>query len=93
MNYSVCFLDELGRTLRSEFDPFESDDEAVTYGRAGLSSSGLVEIWKGEQLMARLYRDRADLSDQVPKKPKAGQRARVSDWENEGGATLAGAEH
>jgi len=89
MNYSVCFLDDLGRTLRSEFDPFENDNAAVTYGRAGLSGgNGFVEVWKGEHLLTRLFRDRAKLPDDAAKTRSTSQRHRVSDWENEGGATF-----
>lgn len=87
MNYSICFLDGLGRTLRSEFDPFEHDDDAVTYGRTGLPGSEIVEVWKGEHLLARLFHDRATVPAYAAKTISASQRRRVSNWENEGGAT------
>ena len=91
MNYSICFLDAMGRTLRSEFDAFDNDEEALTYGRAGVPDNDIVEVWKGEGLLARLFRDQTNLP--VAKTPSEGQRPRVADWENEGGSTSAGGPH
>ena len=91
MNYSICFLDDLGRTLRSEFDAFDSDDAAVTYGRAGVPDTDIVEVWKGEHLLARLFRDQSNLPDYILKKPLTG-RTLLAHWENEGGATFGGDE-
>ena|SRR5690242_15913559 len=90
MKYSICFLDEMGRALRSEFETFESDDEAVAYARAGVPDNDIVEVWKGEGLLARLFRDQKNLPDYLAKPSSEGQRPRVSDWESEGGATSAG---
>jgi len=93
MNYSICSLDDLGRTLRSEVEAFDRDDDAVTYGRGAVPDNDIVEVWKGERLLARLFRDQTNLPDYLSKTLSTGQRTRVSDWENEGGATFAGREH
>ena len=90
MNYSICFLDDMGRALRSEFEAFDCDDAALAYARAGVPDNDIVEVWKGEGLLARLFRDQKNFPDYLAKAPSEGQRPRVSDWENEGGATSAG---
>ena len=43
-NYSVRYLDALGRTQRSDFLPFENDKTAVDFARIGIVLNAIVEI-------------------------------------------------
>ena len=60
MNYSIQYKDARGLTARSEFLPFDTDDDALGYGREGASSNAIVEVWKGDDLLARLAGNEAD---------------------------------
>ncbi|MES1199943.1 MAG: hypothetical protein ABUS57_00645 [Pseudomonadota bacterium] len=57
MNYSICFLDEGGRTRRTQFSPFHDDVAALAEARAELANTPIVEVWKDDLLLARLFRD------------------------------------
>lgn len=57
MNYSICMLDAGGRTQRTAFDPFDDDAAALRRARLELSKSDIVEVWKNDQLVARLFRE------------------------------------
>jgi hypothetical protein len=93
-DYSVCYLDTQGRTQGSEFLPFADNKAAVAYARIGMVVNAIVEVWKGGDLVARLYRDApqinlpglgvADSARQAL--GRAEPRARIEDWDNEGGA-------
>ncbi len=72
MNYSVCFKDALGCTSRSEFTPFYNDAAAITYAQTKLPGSVMIEVWNGEHLVSRLFRDALTPA--------------TSSWDNEGGA-------
>lgn len=54
-NYSICYLDALGRTRRSELLEFEGDDAAIGHARAGLIGNAIVEVWRNNTLVTRLY--------------------------------------
>ncbi|MBI3439438.1 MAG: hypothetical protein HY054_12460 [Proteobacteria bacterium] len=54
MNYSIRFKSAQGITSRSEFLPFDTDGEARTYAAEALHKSPMVEVWKGDNLLARL---------------------------------------
>jgi len=57
MNYSIRYLNERGITERSEFLPFDTDAAAAVHARADLHRHFIVEIWKGERLLTRTFRD------------------------------------
>jgi hypothetical protein len=57
MNYSIRYLNERGITQRSEFLDFESDGEAANHARVELPRHFIVEIWKGDNLLTRTFRD------------------------------------
>jgi hypothetical protein len=57
MNYSICLLDAGGHTQRTESAPFDDDVSALAQARTEVSGSPIVELWKGERLLARLFRD------------------------------------
>ncbi|MBX9746077.1 MAG: hypothetical protein K2X34_04200 [Hyphomonadaceae bacterium] len=57
MNYSIRYLNERGVTERSEFLSLESDAAATDYARVDLRRHFIVEIWKGEDLLSRTFRD------------------------------------
>ena len=54
MNYSIRYKDAKGITSRSEFLPFDTDGAARTYAADELPSSPMIEVWKGDDLLARL---------------------------------------
>lgn len=72
MNYSVWFKDALGCTNRSEVTPFDDDAAATTYARINLPGNAMIEVWNGEHLVSRLFKDASTPA--------------TSSWENEGGA-------
>lgn len=57
MDYSIRYLNERGITERSEFLPFETDTEAGEHAQGGKSRHFIVEIWKGDNLLTRTFRD------------------------------------
>ncbi len=72
MKYSVCFKDAFGATERSEFTPFTDDAAATAYAQTNLSRNAIIEVWHGDALISRLFRDPT---------PSV-----TASWENEGGA-------
>ena len=57
MQYSVCFLDKHGLTRRSETDPFDDDAAAIANARTQSPNDAIVEVWKDEELIVRVFRD------------------------------------
>jgi len=57
MNYSICLLDIGGRTQRTTYGPFDDDIAALVQARVEVAVSPIVEIWKNDRLVARLYRE------------------------------------
>ncbi|HYD88627.1 MAG TPA: hypothetical protein VEA80_14225 [Vitreimonas sp.] len=55
MNYSIRYTDAGGVTIRSEFLPFDSDDDASTYAGLELPRTPLIEVWKGDDLVTRMH--------------------------------------
>jgi hypothetical protein len=56
MHYSISFKNRAGHTQRSEFTRFKTDDDAIGYGRKSSRETAIVEVWKGNHLLARLER-------------------------------------
>lgn len=54
MHYSISFKNGAGHTQRSEFTRFKTDDDAIGYGRKSSRETAIVEVWKGNHLLARL---------------------------------------
>jgi hypothetical protein len=46
MNYSICLLDNGGRTEQTQFGPYEDDAAALVQARKDVASSPIVEVWK-----------------------------------------------
>lgn len=65
MNYSICLLDAGGITQRTLFGPHEDDAAALAAARALMVSSPIVEVWKNELLVARLFREPQASRDDV----------------------------
>jgi hypothetical protein len=57
LSYSIRYLNEKGITERSEFLALESDTAATDYARVDLGRHFIVEVWKGEDLLSRTFRD------------------------------------
>lgn len=57
MNYSVKYLNASGITERSEFLPFDSDADANAHAQIELPHHFIVEVWKGNALVRRSFRD------------------------------------
>jgi hypothetical protein len=55
MNYSIQYKSGQGLTSHSEFLPFATDLEAIAHGRAGSGSDAITEVWKGDNLLVRLF--------------------------------------
>lgn len=60
MHYAIAYKNGAGQTQRSEFMPFKTDDDAISFGRRGALNSPIVEIWKGDDLLVRLVEGEAD---------------------------------
>lgn len=58
MKYSILILDKSGRTLRTEFSEFENDATALAQARVEVSDADIVEVWKGNDLLSRLHREK-----------------------------------
>lgn len=58
MNYSISYKDAAGITLRSEHIAFAGDEEASLHAKNDLATNALIEVWKGDQLVARLEQSR-----------------------------------
>lgn len=59
MRYSICFKDRLGVTESSEFTAFGDDAEAMNYAYVRRAGSAIVEVWKGDDLLTRVFRERS----------------------------------
>jgi hypothetical protein len=57
MNYSIRYMNERGLTERSEFLPFETDNEAEEHSLLDGARHFIVEIWKGDILVNRTFSD------------------------------------
>lgn len=57
MNYSIRYQGESGITDRSEFLAFDSDDAAADHAQLAGARHFIVEIWKGDTLLSRTFRD------------------------------------
>ncbi len=57
MNYSVRYLDKLGRTTSSIFEPFDDDVCAIAFARGKLPANAIVEVWSDDRLISRLYQN------------------------------------
>ncbi len=57
MNYSICLLDKAGRTQRTRFGPFDDDVAALAQARSEVPDAAIVEVWKDDHLLARLFRE------------------------------------
>lgn len=55
LHYSIQYKNARGITARSEFLPFASDAEAMLHGREGSGRDAIVEVWKGDKLLVRLF--------------------------------------
>jgi hypothetical protein len=92
-NYSVRYLDALGRTQTSEFLPFEDNKLATDYARIGMIRSPIVEVWRGDDLVARLFQQPREIHPVLhigdPASTAAivhaDRRATLEEWDNEGG--------
>jgi hypothetical protein len=65
MRYAIAYKNSAGHTQRSEFTHFENDKAALDHGRKGARDNAIVEVWKGDHLLARLG-DKAALADAPP---------------------------
>jgi hypothetical protein len=96
-NYSICYLDSGGRTQNSELLPFEDNRIAIDFARIGLVRSPIVEVWNGDDLVERLYRDppaarvaTAGVADKAVRAfARADSRNSLEGWDNEGGSSFA----
>ena len=57
MNYSIRYQNDKGITERSEFLAFETDVAATDHAKIDLARHSIVEIWKGNELLSRTFRD------------------------------------
>jgi hypothetical protein len=57
MNYSIRYQNDNGITERSEFLAFESDAAAANHAQIASGRHFIVEIWKGDDLLSRIFRD------------------------------------
>lgn len=55
LNYSIQYKNARGLTARSEYLPFTTDHEAIAHGRAGSGRDAIIEVWKGDHLLVRLF--------------------------------------
>jgi hypothetical protein len=90
--YSISYLDKGGRTELSEFLTFDDNPAAVAHARIGLLKNHIVEIWTGDNLVTRLYREEpAAVGTRAPVlvqevESYLSPAVAVTDWESEGGA-------
>ena len=96
-NYSICYLDSAGHTQSSELLPFEDKRSAVDFARIGLVRSAIVEVWKDNDLVERIYRDppparvaTSGVTDHATRAfARADGRNGLDAWDNEGGSSFA----
>jgi hypothetical protein len=92
-NYSICYLTEQGLTNASELLPFEDNSAATAFARIGLVRNAIVEVWRENELVVRLFQAGAPETAADFRKRKAvavvqAERHRaVDEWSNEGGAS------
>jgi hypothetical protein len=55
LNYSIRYKNAHGITARSEFLPFVTDAEAMEHGRENSGPDAIVEVWKGDDLLVRIF--------------------------------------
>lgn len=55
MTYSIHYKNARGVAARSETLSFASDAEAVIHGRARSGAHAVIEVWKGDWLVVRLF--------------------------------------
>jgi hypothetical protein len=55
LKYSIQYKNVRGLTSHSEFLPFETDLDAVAHGRASSGRDAIIEVWKGDNLLVRLF--------------------------------------
>lgn len=55
LKYSIQYKNGRGLTSHSEFLSFETDLEAIAHGRSGSGRDAIIEVWKGENLLVRLF--------------------------------------
>jgi hypothetical protein len=94
-NYSICYLDAGGRTQNSEFLPFEDNGVAIDFARIGLLRSAIVEVWKDNNLVSRLFREptarvaTAGVADHAVRAfARADGKGDLDGWDNEGGSSF-----
>lgn len=95
-SYSIRYLDAGGHTQNSEFLPFEDNRIAVDFARIGLVRSAIVEVWKDDDLVERLYRDpppahvaTAGAANNAARAfARADSRNGLDGWDNEGGSSF-----
>jgi hypothetical protein len=95
-NYSIRYLDAGGHTQNSEFLPFEDNRSAVDFARIGLIRSAIVEVWKDDDLVERLYPGAlaarvatAGVADHAVRAfARADSRNGLDGWDNEGGSSF-----
>src|SRR6185436_17967483 len=93
-NYSIGYLDSEGRTEGSQLLPFDDNKAAIDYARIGVVRNAVVEVWKDNDLVTRLYRDAPQpnlpgvnpAENAVLALDRAHPKAGLEDWDNEGGA-------
>ena len=57
MDYSISLLDAGGRTQRTASGSYTDDDAALAQARTEVAASPIVEVWKDDRLVARLFRE------------------------------------
>lgn len=56
-DYSVHLLDARGRTLTTDLMPFADRNAAILFARKIQSDHAIVEVWRENTLVIRLFRD------------------------------------
>ncbi len=79
-DYSLRYMDRLGRSGPSDFMKFADDASATKYARTGLASNAVVEVWKGSVLVIRLEQSEGEASlHAIADRPKAAGAADDAD--------------
>jgi hypothetical protein len=92
-DYSVRYLDALGRTETSELLPFVDNKLATDFAHTRLVRYPIVEVWREDDLIVRLYRPAPEarpgghIGDPASTATvlHVDRRARLEEWDNEGG--------
>ncbi len=88
MNYSIWYKDASGVTQRSDCIRFDSDDDAARRAGSELHGNAIIEVWKGDHLLTRLFRDNPGESTPAAAGAFAREPSVVASWENEGGQAV-----